>query len=79
MKEINNKANFNSSLVGRLGGAEYINLYKQYHETIKTFVGSDEMRVVMRPLSFSSSWDFPQRNSKSTNIPTSDALRTIMV
>jgi len=35
MKEINNKANFNSSLVGRLGGAEYINLYKQYHETIK--------------------------------------------
>ena len=35
MKEINNKANFNSSLLGRLGGAEYINLYKQYHETIK--------------------------------------------
>jgi Fe-S cluster assembly protein SufD len=35
MKEINNKANFNSSLVGSLGAAEYINLYHEYHETIK--------------------------------------------
>ena len=35
MKEINNEANFNSSLVGRLGGAEYINIYKQFNGQIK--------------------------------------------
>jgi Fe-S cluster assembly protein SufD len=40
MKEINNEANFNSSLVGRLGGAEYINLYKQYNEDIKAHSAS---------------------------------------
>ncbi len=35
MKEINNEANQNSSPVEKLGGAEYINLYKQFNGQIK--------------------------------------------
>lgn len=61
MKEINNKANFNSSLVERLGGAEYINLYKQYHETIKKHssplmnVGRDAHFALFEKLGFPTS------------------------
>jgi len=50
MKEINEDANLNSALEGRLGGAEYINIYKQFNEQIKAH--SAQVLNVSRDASF---------------------------